>query len=190
MIARLYTISHDCGRIIRGLHCPWTSGPSEGATLPPLGTSLSPSHTQTWVCVCCPRRLQRWWRTSSTHLRRSYPAVWGVAPTTPSGWWVSPTPAQRPCGWHGRSRGSPGRGPSGANVRVGQSVAGGSDQPVRGVMLTQAPHRYVRRSITPGGVTVRLTHRPPQPNPSTKKKKEPAFSSSFGSGCPHGDALR
>ena len=104
--------------------------------------------------------------------------------------WVTPTPAQRPCGWHGRSRGSPGRGPSGANVEVGQSVAGGSDQPVRGVMLTQAPHRYVRRSITPGGVTVRLTHRPPQPNPSMKKKKEPAFSSSFGSGCPHGDALR
>ena len=88
-------------------------------------------------------------------------------------------------------RASQGRGPTGVNMEVGHSqIAGGSDQPVRGVMLTQAPHRDVRRSITPGGVTVRLTHRPPQPNPSTKKKKEPAFSSSFGSGCPHGDALR
>ena len=46
---------------------------------------------------------------------------------------------------------SQGRGPPGVNMEVGHSqIAGGSDQPVRGVMLTQAPHRYVRRLITPG----------------------------------------
>ena len=87
--------------------------------------------------------------------------------------WVTPTPAQRPCDWHGRSRGSQGRSPTGANVEVGHSqIAGGSDQSVRGAVLTPAPHRHVSRTIMPVGVTVRLTHRPPQPNPSTTKRKK------------------
>ena len=151
--------------LIRGLHCPWTSWPSEGATLPSLGTSLSPlSHTDVGVRVLSPPS-QALVACQLDALTQELPCRVGSRPP-PNERWVTPTPAQRPCGWHGRSRGSPGRGPSGANVRVGQSVAGGSDQPVRGVMLTQAPHRYVRRPITPGGVTVRLTHRPPQPNPS------------------------
>ena len=162
------------GQLIRGLHCPWTSWPSEGATLPSLGTSLSPlSHTDVGVRVLSPPSLAlvAYQLDAST---QELSCRVGSRPHRASGGF--PYPGSAAVRWHGRSWGSPGRGPSGASVEVGQSVAGGSDQPVRGVMLTQAPHRYVRRSITPGGVTVRLTHRPPQPNPSKKKKANPVHS--------------
>ena len=60
-------------------HCPWTSGPSKGATLPFLGTSLGllpPSQT----LVAHQLDVQH----------RGYPAVWG-APPPPGGRWVSLT---------------------------------------------------------------------------------------------------
>ena len=43
---------------------------------------------------------------------------------------------------------SQGRGPLGVNMEVGHSqIAGGSDQPVRGAVLAQAPHRCVSRPL-------------------------------------------
>ena len=51
-------------------------------------------------------------------------------------------------------RASQGRGPTGVNMEVGHSqIAGGSDQPVRGAVLAQAPHRCVSRPLGPRSIS-------------------------------------